>query len=734
MREYVYLFELDSVRKTDEEIVEGQKALYNEIVQNGNIVVLTYNQLVDSRGFFSLLENEEYQKNLIRLFENGAICISQFGDIRSLAQYLIQSLDIDKQFIYSALPVKYSQKRLLALIKRSLVYSDLSEIYEFFQGYTRSDEDLMELFKEVDEEKQVHDSSLFKGKTDADSKRAALEEMRSILKSIYWLLSTVLKLSTLHDIYIPPKEVAEYKELQMNHILQKVMSLTYDNDPLWNKALQVIQRLNCYEQKNNNRSVYHREIKKQYEKAPSEKQIFQYAEAIVDLCYNYACEISICNISKHYNVKELHPNYIGELTTFRSDFQNRLAQTWKNGTQSDDRYLLEEEIHFRKYNFNEQIPNLAQAVRYTEYVSYKENTADTQNVYRYEYKRAEHNKRHRNQILKTIVGKMLLAILCLVFAYVFEICFNFIQDKVNSYVTILPVLETILFLLFTEAVTTWISYTYPKFMSLSEALGMIGKLMCDAFGVIRKSKTYINTCKEDLEETETKSKEVSIEFILSPELKKYISYKNANGSSELFAPSTVYPIADLNSQKVKKFLVEMEELYNYRFGMVYRSPYNTLLVDPIENGDTFFPYDRVVPSSGKAGVVIIPIYQDKLILLRQYRHAPREKQYAFPRGFAEPELTPIENVRKELQEEIGAVILETPELLGRVNADSGLTSSHVYVYCVKIQSYQFDSSIHEGICNIIEVPLSEMGQWIGNGMTNDGFTLSAYALFKEHKC
>lgn len=47
MREYVYLFELDSVRKTDEEIIAGQKALYNEIVNNGNIVVLTYNQLVD---------------------------------------------------------------------------------------------------------------------------------------------------------------------------------------------------------------------------------------------------------------------------------------------------------------------------------------------------------------------------------------------------------------------------------------------------------------------------------------------------------------------------------------------------------------------------------------------------------------------------------------------------------------------------------------------------------------
>ena len=66
MREYVYLFELDSVRKTDEEIIAGQKALYNEIVNNGNIVVLTYNQLVDSRGFFSLLKDSEYFLKMVQ--------------------------------------------------------------------------------------------------------------------------------------------------------------------------------------------------------------------------------------------------------------------------------------------------------------------------------------------------------------------------------------------------------------------------------------------------------------------------------------------------------------------------------------------------------------------------------------------------------------------------------------------------------------------------------------------
>ena len=130
-QKYVYLFELDSVRKTDEEIIIGQKALYNEIVKNGNVVVLTFNQLVDSRGFFSLLDNKEYKQSLYQLFKEGAIKISQYGEYRTIVHYLLNTLDPDNKFYFSAIPLKNSQRRLIALIRRSLIYSDLNEINEF---------------------------------------------------------------------------------------------------------------------------------------------------------------------------------------------------------------------------------------------------------------------------------------------------------------------------------------------------------------------------------------------------------------------------------------------------------------------------------------------------------------------------------------------------------------------------------------------------------------------------
>ena len=60
-----------------------------------------------------------------------------------------------------------------------------------------------------------------------------------------------------------------------------------------------------------------------------ELKYYQYAEAIVNLCYNYTCEMSICNVSKHYNVNELRLK--GEMPTFRSDFLSRLSQDWNQG-------------------------------------------------------------------------------------------------------------------------------------------------------------------------------------------------------------------------------------------------------------------------------------------------------------------------------------------------------------------------------------------------------------------
>lgn len=131
IRKNVYLFELDSVRKTDEEIEVAQNALLDEIVLNGNVVVMTYNQLVDSRGFFSLLCNEKYEEKLIRLFEMGAIRISRFGDVRTVSQYLLNSVDADlgisfEDTVYGKLMEDYGGHPFLTRQVCSKINNDLN--------------------------------------------------------------------------------------------------------------------------------------------------------------------------------------------------------------------------------------------------------------------------------------------------------------------------------------------------------------------------------------------------------------------------------------------------------------------------------------------------------------------------------------------------------------------------------------------------------------------------------
>lgn len=53
------------------------------------------------------------------------------------------------------------------------------------------------------------------------------------------------------------------------------------------------------------------------------------------------------------------------------------------------------------------------------------------------------------------------------------------------------------------------------------------------------------------------------------------------------------------------------------------------------------------------------------------------------------------------------------------------------MYYVDIDSYELNTEAHEGIRKIVVIPKEEMDAWISDGNTNDGFTLSAYALFKN---
>jgi len=163
-------------------------------------------------------------------------------------------------------------------------------------------------------------------------------------------------------------------------------------------------------------------------------------------------------------------------------------------------------------------------------------------------------------------------------------------------------------------------------------------------------------------------------------------------------------------------------------GVVYSSPYHFMVVDLVyvQEGK-YFAYERILPAIPNGAVVIVPQYCGDFLLLKQYRHALRGYQYAFPRGFGEKGVSLEENVCKEIREELLTEATHV-QYLGTCIADSGLCGDKVSVFSCKVNSFSFREK-YEGISQIICVSDAEMAQWMKAGKLNDGFTLAAYGLF-----
>lgn len=164
-------------------------------------------------------------------------------------------------------------------------------------------------------------------------------------------------------------------------------------------------------------------------------------------------------------------------------------------------------------------------------------------------------------------------------------------------------------------------------------------------------------------------------------------------------------------------------------GVAFRDQYVTLLRDAVRFADgSLGTYIRMVaPKNSFQGVVILPVWQRQVLLIRHFRHATRTWHLEVPRGFGSDPDTGI-SARRELAEEIGASEIELTDL-GETYADAGADSSAVALFYAEIGSYG-TPELHEGITEILPTPLAEFERMIANGELKDGYLLAAYARAK----
>jgi ADP-ribose diphosphatase len=169
-----------------------------------------------------------------------------------------------------------------------------------------------------------------------------------------------------------------------------------------------------------------------------------------------------------------------------------------------------------------------------------------------------------------------------------------------------------------------------------------------------------------------------------------------------------------------------------RTGVVYEDPYLIVLRDAVRAPDgSLGTHVRTVPARGAAGAAVIPLLDSKVVLLRHFRHATRRWHLEIPRGFGEEGVSPADQARQELREEIGA---EADDLLylGGFHTNTGAASDQVELFLAKISalgSLQTD----EGIDAVEILTPQQLACLIdGNGpggnlaAITDSFTIGAF--------
>lgn len=162
-----------------------------------------------------------------------------------------------------------------------------------------------------------------------------------------------------------------------------------------------------------------------------------------------------------------------------------------------------------------------------------------------------------------------------------------------------------------------------------------------------------------------------------------------------------------------------------RTGVVYEDPYIILVRDAIRRPDrSLGGYGRKLAASGASGVVVLPVFENKIVLIRQFRHATRTQHLEVPRGFSEPGVSAADQARVELREEIQAEADRLIEL-GSFHSNTGDSCGSTELFLAGIHAFGQPQE-SEGIVDIVVETTKCVGELIRDGEITDSFTIGAF--------
>lgn len=143
-------------------------------------------------------------------------------------------------------------------------------------------------------------------------------------------------------------------------------------------------------------------------------------------------------------------------------------------------------------------------------------------------------------------------------------------------------------------------------------------------------------------------------------------------------------------------------------------------------------YERLTPQR-RSSVMIIPIYQDQMILVKEYAVGSERYELTFPKGIVDFGEEPKASANRELQEEIGFGAHKIEPLRSLYSGPSHMFGlMHVFV-AQDLYPSQLEGDEPEPL-EIVYFPLNRIDELLADPNFAESRNLSALFLLREYLC
>jgi ADP-ribose pyrophosphatase len=164
----------------------------------------------------------------------------------------------------------------------------------------------------------------------------------------------------------------------------------------------------------------------------------------------------------------------------------------------------------------------------------------------------------------------------------------------------------------------------------------------------------------------------------------------------------------------------------------------TLATQTVFNGRVIHvKHDRVLCPNGqesmreivehRGGVAVVAVTErDEIFLVKQYRYALGCEMWEIPAGKLEEGEEPFSAIKRELEEEVGAVAA-TWQDLGYIIPTCGYCSEKIHLYLAKDLTFTHTHPDEDEFLDIVKLPRTKAMEMCKNGEINDAKTICALA-------